>query len=92
MRRYVMSDAADDLMWETDADIRNIRKDIQKMRELSPEDGDHRYFPLSIQVEAPRSPYFRKLRVIEVHHLDGTVTTYSSTYPEYVRENGEAPQ
>lgn len=85
MKRYVMSDAADDLLWETDDDLRNIRRDIQKMRNLTPEDGDHRYFPLSIQVDAPRSPYRRRMRVLETHHLNGTIDRTSY----FVRENGE---
>lgn len=83
-----MSDAVDDLMFESST-LRSAREGIRDMLALDAECGDHRYFPLSIQVDAPRSPYRRKLRVVEVWNLDGSVTTYLKTHPHYVRENGE---
>lgn len=82
MKYLVMSDSADDLMFESH-DIRVARKGIDSMRA---EYGT--YFSVSIQKHAPRSPYFRKLLVVETHQLDGSVdkTQY------FVRENGETPR
>jgi hypothetical protein len=82
---YVMSDSSDDLMW-TDHSLRNARNEIRRMRNMTPERGDHRYFPLSIQVDAPRSPFRRRMRILETHTL--TTETKHLT-PTYVRENGE---
>jgi hypothetical protein len=87
-RYYVMSDAVDDLMFETDSLV-EARREIRRMAELPADQGDPRYFPLSIQKDAPRSPYRRRLAIVQTHTLTG-FTRHNP--PIMVRENGETPR
>lgn len=81
-RLYVMSDASDDLMFES----RNLCEARKSIQEMLTQPEMLRYFPISIQVDSPRSPYRRKMRVLEIHTVQST-TVYR--VPAYVKENGE---
>jgi hypothetical protein len=86
MKYIIWSDSVDDLLWESGS-LREVRRAIKAMAAMSPEDGDHRYFPILICRENRRSPYRRNLQILERHTLTG-----SEKYERaFMREHGETP-
>ena len=82
---HLVSLRADDILVDN-VSIAGAREEIATLRK---QPDMHRYFPLTIEFDAPRSPYFRRLRVHSLHRLDGTSITFPRGQEPYVRASGE---